>query len=313
MFFFVRSSSFVKVSHPVKFPTLLSLGTDIVSHSAHAGDKENKRDKENKGDSNSDSLNSTSSTTSTSLSSPFILDNASLSVPSSDIAQLILSKAAAYLSDLNTTEQSDPNVAEQSDLIVAEPSDPNSVTSTVMSEDRNCQSPSIPKRDSNLNNTGHTVDTDSIAPHNTVRNMVSNTTESSIDTVTSGEPPGTLDLQIPQYRLNAVVRHIGVNAFSGHYICDTLHQSIPHPISTTTPLPLPPSSYNDNNDNSEEVTVLKSPQQLDNKKSTFQSLDPGSSWHRNNDSLVTPLEEQNVLEEMNTPYIFFYSRVIPMR
>lgn len=220
-----------------------------MSHSAH-GEKGEKEEKE---DSRRSSLNTTSSTTtpssstSSTTSPPFILNNATLSVPSKEIAKLILSEAAAYLSGTTTTGSSDPST------------DP-----------------------ANL----------------------------AVDTEDSGEiSAGTLDLGVPQYRLNAVVRHIGENAFSGHYICDTLHQTIPLPntaipsIPSITPLP---SCHDDNN---EEVTVLETPLSCEKTKPTIQNVDPEYSWNRNNDSLVTPLEEHNVLTEMNTPYIFFYTRI----
>ena len=74
------------------------------------------------------------------------------------------------------------------------------------------------------------------------------------------------------YRLSAVVRHMGNNVFTGHYICD---------IFTAA---------------SAASRVGK-------------ALKPGGSWRRCDDSAVAPITEEEVLADQTTPYILFYERV----
>jgi Ubiquitin carboxyl-terminal hydrolase len=109
-----------------------------------------------------------------------------------------------------------------------------------------------------------------------------------IDALRAGSTPqtGTLDPTPLRYRLNAVVRHIGTDAFTGHYICDTATHETP-----ATPL----SSINRSEVNEGEI--------VGRRKSTV------AAWSRNNDSLVNSVNEETVLSEMDTPYIFFYTRI----
>ena len=109
-----------------------------------------------------------------------------------------------------------------------------------------------------------------------------------IDALRAGSTPqtGTLDSTPLRYRLNAVVRHIGTDAFTGHYICDTATHETP-----ATPLS---GIYRSEVDEGESAG---------RRKSTV------AAWSRNNDSLVNSVNEETVLSEMDTPYIFFYTRI----
>lgn len=71
-----------------------------------------------------------------------------------------------------------------------------------------------------------------------------------------------------RYTLSAVVRHLGSDAFAGHYICDTL---VPHSIESG-------------------------------------KVHTGNQWRRCNDSHVAPILESEVLAEQESPYILFYTR-----
>jgi hypothetical protein len=98
---------------------------------------------------------------------------------------------------------------------------------------------------------------------------------------------GTLDPSPLRYRLNAVVRHIGSDAFTGHYICDTAVHETPA---------TPPNSIN-------RLVDVNEGEHASSRKST------AAAWSRNNDSLVNSVDEESVLSEMDTPYIFFYTRI----
>ena len=130
-----------------------------------------------------------------------------------------------------------------------------------------------------------------------------------------------------QYRLSAVVRHIGINAFSGHYICDT-YSSL-RDLECATVKPSCPSLSNPIS------SIISSTSESVSSGTPARGTTPapgkgnggggggggergggreggdGSAgvWHRNNDSLVTEIKEIDVLTDMSSPYIFFYSRV----
>ena len=126
-----------------------------------------------------------------------------------------------------------------------------------------------------------------------------------------------------QYRLSAVVRHIGINAFSGHYICDT-YSSL-RDLECATVKPTCPSLSNPIS------SIISSTSDSISYDTTARGTTPASGkgdggggeggggreggdgsagvWHRNNDSLVTEIKEIDVLTDMSSPYIFFYSRV----
>jgi hypothetical protein len=84
-----------------------------------------------------------------------------------------------------------------------------------------------------------------------------------------------LDSLGTRYTLSAVVRHLGSDAFAGHYICDTL---------------VPSSSVA-----SESV-------------SKTQGSMTSNQWRRCNDSHVAPVLESEVFAEQESPYILFYTR-----
>ena len=130
-----------------------------------------------------------------------------------------------------------------------------------------------------------------------------------------------------QYRLSAVVRHIGINAFSGHYICDTYSSlrdldvtvkptcpSLSNPISSIISSASDSVSY----DTPARGTTPASGKGNEGggergggERGVGREGVDGSAgvWHRNNDSLVTEIKEIDVLTDMSSPYIFFYSRV----
>ena len=85
---------------------------------------------------------------------------------------------------------------------------------------------------------------------------------------TDGSPPAAACWQ---YRLSAVVRHMGNNVFTGHYICDTFTAA------------------------SAASRVGK-------------ALRPGGAWRRCDDSVVMPITEEEVLADQTSPYILFYER-----
>ena len=75
-----------------------------------------------------------------------------------------------------------------------------------------------------------------------------------------------------EYRLSAVVRHMGNNVFTGHYICDT-------------------------------YTAVTATSRIG------KALGAGGAWRRCDDSIVAPISEEDVLADKISPYILFYERV----
>ena len=179
-------------------------------------------------------------------------------------------------------------------------------------------------------------------------------TEAGTGTDTDSHIPGTIQavlgvqtLHAPQqqqqslqYRLSAVVRHIGVSAFSGHYICDTFcpmpSSQSSHPdltASSGTALSVPSSSDASylSNLGDDDISLLASimGEQTPSSVCDNDVIDisttattttataavsasvggDGGVWKRNNDSLVTTITEQQVLSDMCSPYVFFYTRI----
>ena len=143
--------------------------------------------------------------------------------------------------------------------------------------------------------------------------LLSSTSTAPSYTVSDAEPVRTSDLIELQYQLSAVVRHIGVTAFTGHYICDTL---------------APPSSSSSSSSTSSSSgspslltsTTASTPSLAQSILSSLQSEHEqnGSSdcndaipviWNRTNDSLVHRIPESTVLSDMESPYIFFYTKI----
>ena len=83
-----------------------------------------------------------------------------------------------------------------------------------------------------------------------------------------------------RYRLRAVVRHMGSNVFSGHYICDTF---------TGTGAGSSGSSGGGGSGNRGGGRGA-------------------GSWQRCDDSIVSPISEEAVLKDETSPYILFYER-----
>ena len=151
-------------------------------------------------------------------------------------------------------------------------------------------------------------------------------------TVSDANSKGILDPVALQYQLSAVVRHIGVTAFTGHYICDT-----PAPPSSTSPSSSSSSSSSSSlfassffsstaststsdptsgspsilpsSAISAHTTVSSSQSEHDQNSNSDSSNANSVIWNRTNDSLVHRIPESTVLADMESPYIFFYTRI----
>lgn len=74
-----------------------------------------------------------------------------------------------------------------------------------------------------------------------------------------------------QYKLVAIIRHHGTSIAAGHYVCDILTKNTNH-VNTNVNL-------------------------------------TSSAWYRCNDAIVSPVPEETVFNEKDSPYILFYEKV----
>jgi Ubiquitin carboxyl-terminal hydrolase len=307
-----RSSSFVKITLPVRFPLVMSLGEDVVPHTAY-----------------------TSLSTSPSAQSPHAAsgvrhsnskdkkneekeDFISLTDKCSDVVSRIKKSAAFYLAETQGQRQGhgQEGSAEASDQSSWEGPvkisrkdrgelfsySAESLLGDMRSGDGEMQmdveigvetgvEAVIVSGAGTGTGTGViAIDQDEAtvsAGHRCTSPFYSTT---PTDALRAGLTPqtGTLDPSPLRYRLNAVVRHIGSDAFTGHYICDTAAHEAPATLHSST------DRLVDGNED----------------ESACSRRSNGATWSRNNDSLVNSVDEEIVLSEMDTPYIFFYTRIV---
>ena len=321
-----RSKSFIKICHPVKFPLLLSLKDDIVSCTASNQELELE----------------------TFPTIPIITEH-SLSQSLDDVIKELKRNTDSYLSKLSKTDDETKSNSSSKKRSMDESNKENeheyvNNNKELLNENTFIQEQSSPKKSKgnyhedcqisltqgNISNDNQEsnvtmIDTNQPINKNEKINIDQHqctssgcvTTSSPPYAVSNAEAMQTVDPVELQYQLSAVVRHIGVTAFAGHYICDTLappSSSFPSSSSFSSSNPIANSPSIPTSTSTSTTTLAQ------NMVSSFLSGHEENSnsdsnnaesaiWNRTNDSLVHRIPESTVLADMESPYIFFYTRI----